>query len=350
MHNWLSAQWVDPARHWQPLPVPEMPERLLVDFATRCNLRCGMCPVWGLDDERAIESVKGVMDLVAARKILDEFVGAQPMVAPSIYGEPLLIPNFREVVGDLKRRGIAIAMNTNGLTLTKEIAAFMCEVKVDSVMFSLDATTPATLKKVRGVAKLAKIEAAVFRLLNIRGERALPRVGVSYTIQDANRHETEEFVDRWVGVVDVVRMGILYEDGTFPEMVEPPKRVPCGVLYKTLPVHNDGSARLCCLDGLRATDVGNVFEAGVKDVWHGEAFAKARYYHETRQWDKVPFCANCNGWAQYEYTEEIKDGLLIRRSPEYTYYNLINRLSNWKGTLLGGHAAPPADLRPKAAK
>ena len=180
-------------------------------------------------------------------------------------------------------------------------------------MFSLDSTTPETLMKVRGVDKLAKIEAAVFRLLRIRGDRELPRVGVSITIQNTNRHEADEFVERWVGIVDVVRTGIVFENGTFPDMVEPPKRVPCAVIYKTMPVHNDGSVRLCCLDGVRATDMGNVFEHEVEEIWQGEEFAKARYYHETEQWDKVPFCKGCNGWAQYEYSEEVRDGLLIRK-------------------------------------
>jgi MoaA/NifB/PqqE/SkfB family radical SAM enzyme len=344
MRDWSQAEWVDPKYGWKPKPVSEMPERLLIDYATRCNLRCHMCPVWGLDDEAAIDSVNGIMDLNAARRMLDQFTAVQPMVAPSIYGEPLLIPNLREVVTDLKRRGIAIAMNTNGLTLNKDIAAFFCDVGVDSVMFSLDATTAETLKKVRGVDKLAKIEAAVFRLMSVRGERELPRVGVSITIQDTNRHEAEDFVRRWVGVVDVVRVGIVFENGTFPEMKVPPKRIPCKVIYTTMPVHNDGSARLCCLDGVRATDMGNVFEKGVKDIWNGEQFAKARYYHETEQWDKVPFCKGCNGWAQYEYEEEVRDGLLIRRSPEYTYYNLVKRLSSWKGNLLGGHKPPPDAL------
>ena len=58
----------------------------------------------------------------------------------------------------------------------------------------------------------------------------------------------------------------------------------------------------------------------------------------------MPFCTNCNGWAQYEYEEEIRDGLLIRRSPEFTYYNRIERLKNWKGKLLGAHKAPDSEL------
>ena len=55
----------------------------------------------------------------------------------------------------------------------------------------------------------------------------------------------------------------------------------------------------------------------------------------------------CNGWGQYEYEDEVRDGLLIRRSPEFTYYNKIARLTNWQGKLLGGHPPPPANLLAK---
>lgn len=350
MRDWSKADWVDPRHNWTPLKVAEMPERLLVDYATRCNLRCGMCPVWGSEDNNSIDSVKGIMPLERARKLLDEFTNAKPMVAPSVYGEPLLIPNFREIFRDLKAKGAAIAMNTNGLTLTDEIAEFFCEIKVDSVMFSLDAVTPETLLKVRGVDKLAKIETNVRRMMRVRGVRDYPRIGVSMTIQDANRHEEAAFVERWVGKVDVVRTGIVFEGGTFPDMVEPLERVPCPAIYKTMPIHNDGTVRLCCLDGFRSTSMGNVFEKGVKEIWHGEEFAKARYYHETEQWDKVPFCKNCNGWAQHEFEEEVRDGLMIRRSPQFTYYNKIDRLKNWQGNLLGGHEPPSAEVLKTAAE
>ena len=197
--------------------------------------------------------------------------------------------------------------------------------------------TRETLKEIRGIDKLEKIEAAVFRMLAARGDRDIPRISVSFTIQDSNRHEQAAFVERWSSLVDCVRVNLLFENGTFPDMKPPEQRLPCPTLYKTLPVHNDGTVTICCLDGFKSTNVGNVFEQGVKAAWNGEEFAKVRYYHETGQWDKVPFCTNCNGWAQYEYEEEIRDGLLIRRSPEFTYYNRIERLKNWKGSLLGGH-------------
>jgi len=339
-----KAEWVDRTLARIPMAVPELPPRVLLDLATKCNLRCPMCPVWGSGDENAIGSVTGVMDLEASRKLLDELMAARPLVQPNMYGEPLLAPNLRERIGDMKARGMSIAMNTNGLTLTDDLARFFAEQQVDSVMFSIDATTRETLKKIRGINNLAKIESAVFRMLRARGDADKPRIGVSFTIQDNNRHEADAFVERWVGTVDVVRMGLIFENGTFPDMHVPAERKPCPSIYHTLPVHNDGTVTVCCLDGFKQTNMGNVFKDGVAAVWHGEDFSKVRYYHETGQWDKVPFCEKCNGWAQYEFEEEVRDGLLIRRSPEFTYYNKITRLKNWQGRLLGGHPAPSPDL------
>jgi MoaA/NifB/PqqE/SkfB family radical SAM enzyme len=344
MKDWSKAEWVDPKFNWEPAPVSELPPRVLIDFATKCNLRCHMCPVWGLEDEKAIDSVEGVMPLERARRLLDELAAAKPLIHPCLYGEPLLAPNIKDHIRQAKSHGMPFAMNTNGLALTQELAEYIVAQKVDSVMVSIDATTPETLKKIRGIRKIERIERAVFLLLKVRGEREFPRIGVSFTVQDANRHELAAFVKRWVGVVDVVRTGLVFEEGKFTELQAPKKRTPCPVLYKTLPVHNDGTVTVCCLDGLRSTNMGNVFEAGVGGVWNGEAFAKMRYYHETEQWDKTGFCKGCNGWAQYEYEEEVRDGLLIRRSPEFTYYNKIARLGNWQGKLLGGHAAPPEGL------
>jgi MoaA/NifB/PqqE/SkfB family radical SAM enzyme len=344
MRDWTNAKWVDPQLGWKPLEVPDLPPRVLLDLATKCNLRCPMCPVWGSEDNNAIDSVKGVMDLKELRKLLDTLTPAHPMVQPSIYGEPTLAPKIREWVLDLKSRGMPVAMNTNGLSISEDLARFFVEQEVDSIMFSIDSVTKATLKKIRGVDKLEKIENAVFRMLKARGTSPKPRIGVSFTIQNDNQHELEAFIKRWVGVVDVVRTCPIFENGTFQGVVEPEIRQPCPALYKSMPVHNDGQVTICCLDGFKDTNVGNVFKEGVDAVWQGESFAKVRYYHETGQWDKVPFCKSCNGWAQYDYEEEVREGILIRRSPQFTYYNKIDQLSNWQGQLLGGHEAPPVEL------
>ncbi len=327
----------DQAMNRQPLPVPDLPPRLILDMATKCNLRCGMCTVWGQDDQEALDKAKGVMNLEASRKLLDELMAAQPIVSPCMYGEPTLAPDFRARMLDLKSRGMPVFINTNGLTITKELAEFLVSIKIDSVFVSIDATTKETLKKIRGVDKLAKIESAVHRLLEARGDCELPRIGVSFTIQDENRHEREAFVERWTQIVDCVRVGLVFLDGTFKDMKQLGERQPCPAIYKTMAVHHDGQVSVCCLDGLKQTDMGNVFESGGQAVWLGEEFTKVRLFHETGDWDKVPFCKSCNGWAQYDFEETVKDGLLIRESPEYVYYNRLDRMMTWKGDLREFH-------------
>ena len=66
MTDYSRAPWVDPEFNWKPLPVSEFPERVLIDYATKCNLRCPMCPVWGSEDNNAINSVKGIMNTEAS--------------------------------------------------------------------------------------------------------------------------------------------------------------------------------------------------------------------------------------------------------------------------------------------
>lgn len=325
------------------IDVPSMPPRVIMDLSIKCNLRCPMCLVWGSDDEEAIESVRGSMDAKNARRLLDELSSTKPLIHPYLWGEPLLAPHFKEIVAAAKEKGMTVALNTNGLALSDRIIEFLLDIKLDSITFSIDAATPETLKVVRGIDKLAKIENAVQRMLDARGDAELPRIGVSFTTQDENLHEQKDFIDKWTKIVDVVRIGHIFKDGKFEGFSAPGERKPCPLLYKTMLVHNDGTVSLCCLDSFRATNVGNVFEEGVQNVWLGDKLQEVRRLHETGQWDEIPICKNCNGWVKYVYEEEVTEDLLIRRSPEFTYYNRLERMDNWSGTLLGGHREDSAD-------
>lgn len=327
---------------------PEVPERYLFDLRTECNLKCPMCLLHGLPDDEKAGAAMGTMNLTSAAKVLDEIADVAPMIQPSMWGEPLLARNLHEHLGQMKDRGIAVSMNTNGLTLKEETARFFVEKKIDSVFFSVDSTTPETLKKVRGVDKLDKIKRNLDMLLRVREEMGsqFPRIGATFTAQDDNEHEMEEFIDYWIQKVDVVRIGVVFEDGKLTG-IEPPKdRVPCGALYHTLPIHYNGDASICCFDSFGTEIVGNVFEEGVKGVWQGEKLNQIRHYHETGQWDKVPFCKDCNAWSGYVYEEETTERagvkVMIRRSPQFIYYNRLDRMGSWTENLRG-HKPPEYD-------
>jgi len=326
--------------------IPDLPERYLLDLRTECNLRCPMCLLHGSDDEARKESAVGKMEVDSARKILDEIMTVKPLIQPSMWGEPLLAKDLRQHLTNMKERGISVSMNTNGLTLREDMARFFVEVQLDSLFFSLDSTTPETLKKVRGVDKLEKIQENLKMMLRVRDEMGgvFPRIGATFTIQEDNEHELEEFVDQWVQIADVVRVGTVFEEGSLSGITMPEKRVPCGALYHTMPVHYNGDVSICCFDSFAEQIVGNVFEdGGVKAVWHGDKLNEIRRFHETGQFDKVPFCKDCNAWAGYVYEEEITERagvpVLERRSHQFIYYNRIDRLESWHENLRG-HVPP----------
>lgn len=336
----------------EPAPaVPELPPRVIIDLRTDCNLKCPMCIVHGDPDNPQLKGfLRRDMPLEKARGMLDELMAARPLMMPSLWSEPTLSREFRQYVREIKSRGMTLALNTNGLTLREPLARFMVESEVDAVAFSVDAVTKETLEKVRGIDKLDKLHEAVELMLRVRGDRALPRIGVSFTVQPANQHEREAFIASWAPKVDFVRIGELFEDGRFPNVkVEGPRR-PCPALYSTMAVHVNGNVSLCCLDGFGETNVGNVFDEGVKAVWNGEKLNQVRRWHEAGEYDKVPFCRNCERWASYGFDETLEGDLLVRRSPEYTYYNRIDRLENWSGRLLGTHKDPKESLREKLAE
>jgi len=323
--------------------VPTLPERYLLDLKTDCNLKCPMCLMHGDPAEKAKHpSAIGTMTIENARKLLDEIQAAKPVVAPSWWGEPFLVNNLKDRLREMKERGMTIAINTNGLVLSEEMATFLVDLEVDSVFFSVDAMTPETLKVVRGVTKVDKIRRNCEMLIRIRNAagKKLPRIGASYTIQKENEHELDEFVDVWTKIVDVVRVGYVFEAGSLRGIDLPEKRVPCAMLYHTMPIHYNGDASICCFDSYGSEIVGNVFEDGVAGVWNGEKLNQIRHYHESEQWDKVPFCKDCNAWAGQIWQEEIKDGLLIRKSVQMTYYNRLDRMDSWHENIRGGHAQP----------
>ena len=103
-----------------------------------------------------------------------------------------------------------------------------------------------------------------------------------------------------------------------------------------MPIHFNGDVSICCFDSFGEQVMGNVFkDGGVKAVWKGKKLQEVRHYHETGQWDEVPFCKDCNAWSGYIYEDEVKDGILIRRSPQFIYYNRMDRLESWHKDIRG---------------
>jgi len=314
--------------------VPDYPPKVQIGIQDGyCNLKCSMCFLHSPDHQEQIKSIRGEMTTTQLESLLDEInqAGNKVAISPYRWSEPFAARDFKTSLQAIKDREFPIVINTNGLLIDEDMAKFLVDIEVDSLTISLDAFTEETYLLKRGVKAFEKAKKVVFSLLAARGEKALPRIGVSFTLGHDNEPEKDQFVDYWIQHVDVVRVNKEqgFAEKGVKELAMPGKRVPCYQLYDSITISCSGDAVICCLDALNEMKMGNVFDKGIKNIWQGERFQEIRHYHETGQYDKVPFCKNCNMWMNTTLDEFEENGMLVRSSPVMTFYNRMDRLGNW---------------------
>ena len=315
-------------------PFPDYPKKIIFGIhENACNLACQKCLVHSESYPRGIKLKKslGSMPIESIIKVFDEVKEAKPSLSPSFWSEPLLNNKlFRSFVLEARVRGLPVSINTNALLITEDMAEFLVE-HLDQIPVSIDALTKETLLKTRATSELELITNSVFLLLEKRAERKKPRISVSFSTEECNASERDDFVKFWAQHVDVVRVNEVWSDDRKIEKESSVlNRYPCREIYDSINIDYNGEVRICCLDGYRETNLGNVFEDGLYNVWNGEEFQRIRGIHEAGEYEKYKFCQTCEQWAGFKITKEKKDeDFLIRESDFSTYYNRLDRLDTW---------------------
>jgi radical SAM protein with 4Fe4S-binding SPASM domain len=85
-------------------------------------------------------------------------------------GEPLLRKDIRIIASRVKTLGLKGLMTTNGVLLDEHISRLLIELQWDQVIVSVDAATPETYEKIRGLDYLEKISGNIRNLSRVRKE------------------------------------------------------------------------------------------------------------------------------------------------------------------------------------
>jgi radical SAM protein with 4Fe4S-binding SPASM domain len=326
------------------------PEIVRLELTNQCNLSCPHCRHHAQDKKDSGQyheyyRVKQEMTEAQVDGIIDEVAEWRPSVTLNVANEPLVAKVFPHAARRVKERGLPATFNTNGLLINEELARLLVDIEFDSVNVSVDALTPETLKKARGFTRLDRLIDKVDLLIKTRGTRTLPRVGVTFVETDYNYHEIPGFLDFWKSRVDVIRVtGYIQDNKPDIEKINPtltrdmlPQRVPCQQLFRDIVIRANGDVTPCVITSENPDIVlGNVFrDGGVRAVWNAPAFRKLRDMHNAGMWGNINFCKNCDYWVETQnFTEQVRDGFLVRSpSPYTTFYNVLDRLSNWNRDL-----------------
>lgn len=174
----------------RPAVVRELPATLYLESTNRCDSLCETCirTFQSLEPPRdmSFEEMKGVVDQVPTLR----------RAALHGIGEPLLNPDLFRMIEYLKARGVAVILNSDAISLNARKRELLLAAGPDEYRVSMDAATPETYLKIRGVPQFHRVVENVAALTALQRERALPapRVSLWFVGIKANITELPEFV------------------------------------------------------------------------------------------------------------------------------------------------------------
>jgi MoaA/NifB/PqqE/SkfB family radical SAM enzyme len=164
---------------------PPLPRSLYLETTSRCNSLCETCILTfgGREPQKDLSWPE-------FRRIVDQFPALDRVLLHGI-GEPLLNRDLPRMVAHLKGRGATVLFNSNAITLGARLGQALIDAGLDELRVSLDATTPATYARVRGVDAFAKVIANLecFASLRRDAQASRPKVSLWFTALRDNIEE-----------------------------------------------------------------------------------------------------------------------------------------------------------------
>lgn len=176
---------------------------LQVEVSARCNARCAYCPLTCYRDIWQ----GGLMERTTFAQLEPAFSHVN-LVFLQGWGEPLLHPDFWNMVASVKRAGARAGFATNGTLLTEQNRTKLLASQLDVMAVSLAGARATTQERLRRGCTLTDIDSgleALKREKQVSGQKE-PAVHIAYLLTSSNWQEVQELPTlavKW-GVSEVV--------------------------------------------------------------------------------------------------------------------------------------------------
>lgn len=129
-----------------PKYIPHRFSRIHLELTNKCNFSCLFCP------DRVMTRERGFMDRGLAKSALDQIaeLDLADKVTFHVMGEPLLHPQFEEILDHAGTRGIPVGLTTNGALLTQETIEFLASRDLHQIDISLQSPDAESFAATRG--------------------------------------------------------------------------------------------------------------------------------------------------------------------------------------------------------
>lgn len=306
------------------------PRKIAIGFQEgTCPLSCKKCSAFNGKNPRKEYSK---MTMVNAKKLIDEIVnlGANIKIQPHIFTEPFANKDLKEIIrycNEVSNNKLGMSIITNGILIDDEWENFILSEMNENytLSFSLDAVSQEVYELVRGKYELSSIENRILSLISKR-KGNVPRIIVNYTLEEDNKNEARLFLDKWKYKVDAVDIHVCLDENRkipleFRSDIKE-KYTPCPKTFDVMTIDYNGEVRICQFDAFGKTNLGNVFEEGILNVWNGRMMDQIRQKQEGNDVQKEDYCYGCEAKYLADMDREIDiEDFVIRRGSCVVFYN-----------------------------
>lgn len=165
---------------------------LFIEMTGLCNERCrhcgSSCGDYEVENQLSIDEIKAVLDTV---KEDFDLSGLQLCITG---GEPLLRPDFFEIMGYAKKLGFHWGMTSNGILIDKDVARKLHETGMETISISLDGLKEnhEWFRRVPGCYDMA-----VSGIKNLLEEGGFSHVQITTVIHHKNIDELEQMYEEF---------------------------------------------------------------------------------------------------------------------------------------------------------
>lgn len=267
---------------------------LHVDFEVsfRCNLNCPMCfrPYIERKDWND-------MDFNLYKKGIDECVENNLYsIRLNWRGEPTVNPNLIDMVAYAKEKGIKeVSFLTNGMLVNKKYARELIKVGLDYITYSVDSIYE-KYEELRFPIKFEQITQNIRDMYELRNTfgNGFPKIKIQ-AIWSYMNNVSQEFYKYFKDLSDLINFNT-YDDYSLTFMPQSPTLI-CQYLFQRITITWNGEIPMCISDWSLTTNIGDLRNQTIKEVWHGEKMNYFRQLHITGKRTDLDCCRRCHRLA-----------------------------------------------------
>jgi len=321
----------------------QKPFTVLIEPSSFCNFRCIQC-FQGIKENNSFTRNRMNMSLVRFRKIigqLKDWDGPKIKVLKlSLYGEPLITPDFCEMLRIARDSDVAerIETTTNASLLSRKIAEKLVQYKLDYARVSIYATDQLKHQEITGsMIDVQTVHENLRVLQEVKNKYASERPFVGAKMLDTYGEDNQRFIEMYKDVADEVYidkphnwiktgdsdfMKNYYQNG-IDEAVNDfsehsTRRATCPMAFSTMAIRGNGDVSPCCVDFIGGTNLGNIEQLSLKGIWYSDQwFEFQKMQLQNRKYENSS-CARCDVYLSNHYTLDNIDGFPVEKLRQYS--------------------------------